>query len=49
MSSFTAITDLLGNEAKALLEYKATGIPSETLHLPGPDWVDRMHAALQSL
>ncbi len=43
MSSFTAITDLLGNEAKALLEYKATGIPSETLHLPGPDWVDRMH------
>ncbi len=43
MSSFTAITDLLGSDAKPLLEYKSTGIPSETLHLPGPDWVDRMH------
>ena len=43
MSSFTQITDLLGADAKALLEHKSTGIPKEQLHLPGPDWVDRIH------
>jgi class I fructose-bisphosphate aldolase len=43
MSSFTQITDLLGADAKALLEHKSTGIPREQLHLPGPDWVDRIH------
>ena len=43
MSSFTQITDLLGAGAKALLEHKSTGIPKEQLHLPGPDWVDRIH------
>jgi len=43
MSSFTQITDLLGADAKALLDHKSTGIPKEQLHLPGPDWVDRIH------
>jgi class I fructose-bisphosphate aldolase len=43
MSSFTQITDLLGADAKALLEHKSTGIPKAQLHLPGPDWVDRIH------
>ena len=43
MSSFTKLTDLLGADAKALLEHKSTGIAKEQLHLPGPDWVDRMH------
>ena len=43
MSSFTKLTDLLGADAKALLEHKSTGVPKEQLHLPGPDWVDRMH------
>jgi len=41
--SFAAITELLGKDAKALLEHRSTGIPASTLHLPGPDWVDRMH------
>jgi len=36
------IQKLLGAEADALLNYKATGIPKETLNLPGPDFVDRV-------
>jgi len=36
------IQQLLGAEADALLNYKATGIPKETLSLPGPDFVDRV-------
>jgi class I fructose-bisphosphate aldolase len=36
------IEKLLGDDARALLEYKATGIPKESLHLPGPDFVDRI-------
>ena len=43
MSAFTQITELLGSDAKALLEHKSTGIAKEQLHLPGPDWVDRIH------
>ncbi|MFL5522195.1 MAG: class I fructose-bisphosphate aldolase [Gemmatimonadales bacterium] len=43
MSAFTQITELLGGDAKALLEHKSTGIAKEQLHLPGPDWVDRIH------
>ena len=38
------IQQLLGAEADALLNYKATGIPKETLSLPGPDFVDRVFA-----
>ena len=37
-----AIEDLLGADARALLEHRCKGIPSETLHLPGPDFVDRV-------
>ncbi len=36
------ISDLLGEEASHLLDHKATAIRKERLHLPGPDWVDRM-------
>ncbi len=36
------IQQLLGAEADALLNYKATAIPKETLSLPGPDFVDRV-------
>jgi class I fructose-bisphosphate aldolase len=32
---------LLGDEAKDLLEYKAK-VPKDTLHLPGPDFIDRV-------
>ena len=43
MAPLSAITELLGNDAKSLLEHRCTGITKESLHLPGPDWVDRMH------
>ncbi|MCS7033197.1 MAG: class I fructose-bisphosphate aldolase [Phycisphaerae bacterium] len=38
----SAITDLLGAEAETLLNYSARGFPREKLHLPGPDFVDRV-------
>ncbi len=40
-----AITDVLGADARALLEHRCEGISRDTLHLPGPDFVDRVHAA----
>ena len=39
----TPIADLLGAEAESLLTYKAK-VPKEMLHLPGPDFVDRVMA-----
>lgn len=38
----TNIEEILGNEAKPLLEYTCKGIAKETLTLPGPDFVDRV-------
>jgi class I fructose-bisphosphate aldolase len=38
------IEDLLGAEAKTLLTHRCEGISQDALHLPGPDFVDRMHA-----
>ncbi|WP_165247231.1 class I fructose-bisphosphate aldolase [Paludisphaera soli] len=38
----SVIHDALGSEADALLNYKCTAIPKESLHLPGPDFVDRI-------
>ena len=37
------IKELLGNEAESLLTYKAK-FPTEQIHLPGPDFVDRIFA-----
>lgn len=37
------IQELLGNEAESLLNYKAK-FPKDQLHLPGPDFVDRIFA-----
>jgi fructose-bisphosphate aldolase, class I len=37
-----AIERLLGGDARALLDHKCAGIPRADLHLPGPDWVDRV-------
>jgi class I fructose-bisphosphate aldolase len=39
------ITELLGNEAEDLLNHQCTTIPKEDLHLPGPDFVDKVMAA----
>ncbi len=36
------IADILGDEAEYLLEHRCTTIPKENLHLPGPDFVDRI-------
>jgi len=36
------IQSLLGPEADDLLTYKCTGFPKESLHLPGPDFIDRV-------
>lgn len=37
------ISELLGNQADDLLNYKAK-VSKESLHLPGPDYVDRIYA-----
>ncbi len=36
------IQSILGKESKTLLEHKCKTIPSGMLHLPGPDFVDRV-------
>ncbi len=38
------IKELLGNDADALLKYEAKGFSKSALHLPGPDFVDRVVA-----
>jgi class I fructose-bisphosphate aldolase len=40
----TNISQLLADEAELLLAHRCVGIPKETLHLPGPDYVDRVVA-----
>ncbi len=40
----TSIVQLLGEEAETLLKHRCTGIPKEALHVPGPDFVDRVVA-----
>ena len=36
------LEELLGDDAQALLEHKCETFPAENLHLPGPDFVDRV-------
>ena len=38
----TQVLDLLGAEADSLLGYVCKGVPKDMLHLPGPDFVDRV-------
>ncbi len=38
------IVELLGSEADDLLNHKCQTVPKEKLHLPGPDFVDRVTA-----
>ncbi len=40
----TNTIDLLGNEAAYLLEHKSKTVSKDMLHLPGPDFVDRVVA-----
>ena len=58
VSGLASIESILGSD-RALLEHQCKTIPKETLHLPGPDFIDRVHlvsdrpvrvlAALQSV
>jgi class I fructose-bisphosphate aldolase len=36
------LQEMLGNDAESLLNHTCTGIPKDMLHLPGPDFVDRV-------
>jgi fructose-bisphosphate aldolase, class I len=36
------IQSLLGDEAESLLKHQSKGIPADDLHLPGPDYIDRV-------
>jgi fructose-bisphosphate aldolase, class I len=38
------ISSLLGDEAESLLKHESKGIPAGDLHLPGPDYIDRVFA-----
>lgn len=38
------IADILGVEAESLLEHRCETVKKELLHLPGPDFVDRVYA-----
>ncbi|GIV24179.1 MAG: class I fructose-bisphosphate aldolase [Bacteroidia bacterium] len=42
--SYKDIVALLGDEAESLLQHKCQTIPAAQLHLPGPDFVDRVWA-----
>jgi len=39
--SQTEVESILGDEASTLLQHQCKTIPKESLHLPGPDFVDR--------
>ena len=41
-STTDRIEELLGDDARALLDHKTTTIPKEQIYLPGPDFVDRV-------
>src|SRR3989442_8357354 len=41
-TSLTTLESILGNDAKDLLEHTSTTIPKSQLHLPGPDFVERI-------
>jgi class I fructose-bisphosphate aldolase len=45
MLTISEITRHLGDEAPDLLHYKARGIAREMLHLPGPDFIERVYEA----
>jgi len=44
MGGLKEIEELLGSAAKSLLDHRCEGISADMLHLPGPDFVDRIHS-----
>jgi class I fructose-bisphosphate aldolase len=45
MKSIESLEVLLGVEGQSLLSHECQGIPASSLHLPGPDFIDRVHLA----
>jgi class I fructose-bisphosphate aldolase len=39
---FHEIQEMLGEEAESLLAFDSPRIPRENLHIPGPDWIERI-------
>ena len=39
----SSVEDILGADAAPLLQHQCKTIPKDTLHLPGPDFVERIH------
>ena len=37
------VEEILGSDAAGLLEHQCRTIPKESLQLPGPDFVERIH------
>jgi class I fructose-bisphosphate aldolase len=46
MKAIDQITKWLGDEADSLLQHKCQTVSKDKLHLPGPDWVDRIFAPM---
>lgn len=46
MKAIDQITKALGDEADSLLQHKCKTVTKDKLHLPGPDWVDRIFAPM---
>ena len=42
MNSHSSLVELLGKDAESLLSHTCTGIRKESLHLPGPQFVDKV-------
>ena len=42
-TSRSELEQILGEDTKPLLEHRATAVPKELLHLPGPDFVERVY------
>jgi class I fructose-bisphosphate aldolase len=43
-TQLSEIETILGGDAEGLLQHKCKAIPRESLHLPGPDFIDRVFA-----
>ena len=43
------IQEILGADADGLLSHQCKTIPKENLHLPGPDFIDRVFARLPTV
>ena len=43
MAKLQDIEKFLGTDAESLLKYECTKVPKNTLELPGPKWLDKIH------